>query len=190
MLKTLSIFLVSEALTGLIYYRPAGKNLSSSSVNHIGVTSEFKALYFVLQLLPVAVSCYNCCKLLPVATIATSHYNCYQLLQLLPVATIDTSRYQPLPVACYKSLPVATSCYNCYQSLPVATIATSCYNCYQSLPVATIAISCYQSLPVASRWIQAVAVAFPSVAAGCHYKRIAVLFLLIYCYSKGVIPPP
>ena len=115
-------------------------------------------LYFVLQLLPVTASCYNCYQLLRLLPVATSFYNCYQLLQLLPVAT---SRYQLV------------------QLLPVGTIDTSYHNFYQLLPVA-------------SRWIQAVAVAFPSVTAGCHYMQITVLFLSIYCYSKGVplLEPP
>ena len=110
----------------------------------------------------------------------------YFVLQLLPVATNATSCYNCYQLLLYWSLPVATSHYQLLQLLPAAS---SCYNCYQLLQLLSVTTSRYQLLPVASRWIQAVAVAFSSVAAGCHYMRIAVLFLSIHCYSKGVPPP-
>ena len=64
-----------------------------------------------------------------------------------------------------------------YFVLQLLPVSTSCYNCYQSLPVATIATGCIQL-----RWIQAVAVAFPSVAAGCHWMQY------LFCFYQFIIP--
>ena len=50
--------------------------------------------------------------------------------------------------------------------------------------------NCYQLLSVASRWTQAVAVAFPSVAAGCHFVvQKAVLFFINSLLFQGGSTP-
>ena len=81
----------------------------------------------------------------------------------------------------------------CYRSLPVATGGTQvddvCFDsCCKSLPVAVVAFV-FLSATGRYRWIEAVVSAFPLLLAGCHYMRLAVLFLSIYCNSKGVPPP-
>ena len=84
----------------------------------------------------------------------------------------------------------------CYRSLPVGTCGTQvddvCFDsCYKSLPVAVVAFV-FLSATGRYRWIEAVVSAFPLLLAECHYMRIAVLFLSIYCNSIGFHPlePP
>ena len=82
----------------------------------------------------------------------------------------------------------------CCRSLPVATGGTQvddvCFDsCYKSLPVAVVALVFLSATTGRYRWIQAVVPAFPLPLTGCHYMRIAVLFLSIYHNSKGVPPP-
>ena len=58
------------------------------------------------------------------------------------------------------------------------------HSCDKSLPVAVVAFV-FLSATGRYRWIQTVVSVFLLLLARCHYRRIAVLFLSIYCNSKG-----
>ena len=58
--------------------------------------------------------------------------------------------------------------------------------CYRLLPVAVVTFV-FLSATGGYKLLQSIA--FPSLAAECHYMQIAVLFLSVHCYSKGVSTP-
>ena len=102
--------------------------------------------------------------------------SCYQLLLLLLFFCL-------LPVATGGHKLTVFSFSGCYRLLPVATGGQICR--YQLLLLLFFLFATGRY-----RWIQAVASAFHLLPAGYHYvyMRIAVLFLSIYCYSKGFHP--